>query len=234
MLVVIAACGSSPPAFTYTLKQQAMMIGAHAIAGIDSDRSGGLWIAYRDGSDLLVDHLDADGNQLSEWRYQDDATPVAGITYSGDALWVSYNNVAGGNNHLSKLDPTTGAQLTTFATENGIVDVSWRPGSLLLSNLWSGIVEIDPATGGEQTRIFTPITDSTQRGIAADGERTWVMSWSELILVDAQGKQIANADCPVLPVDGEVDGMELAWDGSQLIVELQDRVVWYSIEGGAP
>jgi hypothetical protein len=238
LLVVATACSSTP---TYTLTETRSLAASHPISGIDSDGAGGLWIVsrapttdYYQLADVTVDHLDASGAQLSHWLYQDDYVDVAGLAFSGDRVWISYSGDEK-KNYLRGLDPATGATVQTFATKTGFADAAWRPGSLLLSWEWNEIVALDPTTGGEQWDAHVAFGDGgTTRGLAADGDRTWIVSWDEssIWLVDDRGSLVATAPCPLLP-DYQPTGMYLAWDGASLVMTSHDVIHWYSVEGGS-
>lgn len=229
----------------YTFSAVRSIAGEHTVAGVDSDGAGGLWIVYRDptGSyydlaNVWVTHLDANGTKLSEWQFHDEYTTISGIAYTGDAVWISYNSEGGvGNDHLRKLDPQTGATIGTFGTEAGIVDLSWRPGALLLSNQWNQVLALDPSTGGElwsaDITAFGP--GGTMRGIAAYGDKMWVISWdtNEAYLVDDTGAlhgraSLANVNSNPAS-SGVDDGLQLASDGSGLILVHENQITWMSV-----
>ncbi|HSD87494.1 MAG TPA: hypothetical protein VLB44_08260 [Kofleriaceae bacterium] len=229
----------TPPTSNFVLTQTKAIAGELPVVGIDSDRAGGVWVAYRkpttsyyENADVHVVHLDADGTKLTDWLYQDEYTLVAGIAYDGTALWLNYNsNTSADNNHVRKIDATTGDTLTGFATEAGIVDVSIRADTLLLSRAWNEIVTLDDSSGGELAR--TPIDAfmySTQLGIAAWGDRTWIASRAskELALVDAAGKVIGHGSTTLL-ADFNYDNIKLSWDGSGLIMAFHNQIIWLSV-----
>ncbi|MBL0218613.1 MAG: hypothetical protein IPQ07_32635 [Myxococcales bacterium] len=174
-----------PGTGSFQLTKTRSIAGELPVVGMDSDRQGGLWIAYRlqtgdyySLADVRVVHLDPNGAKLAEFRYNDEYTTVSGLAFSGDALWLNYGSTGTGNNHIRKLDPATGARIGSFATEIGIVDLTVQNDALLLSNLWNEVISIDQANGGELWRApITDFDDSTQRGIAAmaDG-KLWVAS----------------------------------------------------------
>ncbi len=214
--------------------------GEHTVAGIDSDDAGGIWIVYRDQvggyyapADVWVTHLDANGAKMSEWYYNDDYTEIGGIAYTGDALWVSYSAVGTSNAHLRKLDPATGATVGTFATMSGITDITYGGGELLLSYAWNEVFAMNPTTGAlDSTITISGFPEGgTQRGIAYDQGNTWIaLNFTDVLyLVDANGNIVGTATAELLP--GTTDavltaGLQLAWDGSDLIVAVDNQIIW--------
>ncbi len=211
--------------------------GEHQVAGIDSDGAGGLWIVYAEqpggyGSleDVWVTHLDASLAKVSEWYLHDESTPVSGLAYTGNHVWINYyGDVSPDQTHLRALDPTTGATLATVSTEYGIVDLAYGDGQLLLSNQWNQVVALDEVTGTELWRAKNQaFTFSTQRGIAyADGE-IWISNLSGVDIdeVDDQGVLDAELWISAPLVDGSQQGMQLAWDGSQLLLAANGQIMW--------
>lgn len=243
ILVALAACSSPPGDQTYELAKLKSIAGEHTVAGVDGDGAGGLWIVYRDPgagyyaiADVWVTHLDASGAKLSEWHYADDYTEIGGIAYTGDTLWVSYSAVGSGNSHVRALDPSNGATVGTFATMNGITDVTYGGGKLYLAYAWNEIYTMDPTTGALEQTISVPLPDGgTERGIAYVNDTFWVASdfSSELLLVDRDGREVGSGTTAVLP--GNTDnvltaGMQLAWDGYSLVVVVDNQIVWLAVK----
>lgn len=226
------------PTGSFTLVKTRAIAGELPVVGVDSDRAGGLWIAYRlqtgdyySLADVRVVHVDAQGAKLSEFRYRDEYTQVSGIAYSGDAVWLSYNALGTGNNHVRKLDPVTGAQIGSFGTEAGIIDLDAHDDLLLLSNLWNEVIAIDRATGGEQWRMaVTAFEDSTQRGLAATADgRLWVASsaTNRITLFDAQHAVIGSGTTTLLDAEWNgLDGLQLGWDGDELLLSTRNQISW--------
>lgn len=217
--------GSSlPPADPHWIRTRAIA-GEHQVAGVDSDGAGGLWIAYRDApSDVWVTHLDASLVKVSEWHFTDDPTLVSGIAFAGDRVWVNYYGT-----QLRALDATTGETLTTIATDQGIVDISYGAGSLWLSNLWNQVETIDPQTGFVQARITTTAFDySTQRGIAYVDGTLWLANWSgvDIDQVDTAGTLDDELWIDAGLVNGSQEGMQLAWTGSELLLAANNQIMW--------
>jgi hypothetical protein len=211
--------------------------------GVDVDGEGGLWLAFRsptsdyyEYADVRVAHVDAAGGVIAEFHYADEFTKVSGLAFTGDAVWLNYNDGGGsGNNRIRKLDPVTGAEIGSFATEAGITDVSARDGVLLLSNLWNQLVAIDRGRGGEVWRAHIDAFEEggTQRGIAAagDGQLTYVLSQAtdRLYLIDDSGDEVGSGGLPGFDSAFEPETDQLALDGDRLIVLHRGEIVWYEV-----
>jgi hypothetical protein len=218
-----------------TLTKTRAIAGEHQVAGIDSDGAGGLWIAYRDPTggyysiaDVWVTHLDESLAKVSEWYFHDEYTVISGLAFTGDRVWINYNENSG-NNHLRVLDAATGTTLGTVATENGIVDLTYSGGQIVMSNLWNQMIGIDPVTGGEQWRTSTNVFEaSTQRGIAYDNGQFWLASafTAELYLVDQDGTLVETATLAIDDPTEPHEGQQLAWDGSELIFAVDNQIMW--------
>ena len=237
-----AAIGSGAP-----LVEVKAIAGEHTVAGVDSDRAGGIWIVYRDqdggyytNADVWVTHLDPTGAKLSEWYYNDDYTQIAGIAYDGTSLWVNYNNEGGtGNYHLRQLDPATGATIGTFATISGLMDITANGhGELYLSYLWSQIIAIDSTTGAIDSRTANPaIPDAgIQHGIAYDSSNgaLWISAAysNQILQVTPDGALAGTWTAPVLDdsLQTEAPGLELAWDGTHVLLVHDNEIIWLQPE----
>ncbi|NJM91121.1 MAG: hypothetical protein HC863_02375 [Myxococcales bacterium] len=233
-----------PPA-TFTFSKVRAIAGEYPVVGVDSDGAGGLWLAYRlaiggyyDVDDVRVVHLDRDGRKLSEWRYLDEYTPVTGIAFGAGAVWLNYGATGTGNNHIRKLDPVDGHRLTSFAVEPGIIDLDARGDQLLLSNLWNQVIALDASTGGERWRTtLTSFASSTQRGIAStqDG-KLWVataVSNRILLLDDTHRVVDVGVTDQLDPQWNGIEGLQLAWDGSSLILAHDNQISWLARRGRA-
>jgi hypothetical protein len=223
---------------TFELDVTRTMAGEHTVAGVDSDGSGGIWIAYCDDADyytlkdVWVTHLDATGTKLSEWMLKDHYEPIHGIAFTGDRVWLNYSASGTGNRFLRALDATTGATLGTFAMEDGIADISYDADKdqLLLSNLWNSVIAIDPTTGGDVWRTTVSATGySTQRGIAFDHGAIWLDEAfdNKFFAVSADGTVLATATAPAFVTStSTTDQLQLAFDGSQLIAVFNNQIFW--------
>lgn len=233
--------GGGDPGGSFEFVKTRSIAGEYPIVGVDSDRVGGLWIAYqiRSGDYYASDttrvvHLDANGVKDKEFVYRDDYTNVSGLAFSGDAVWLNYGNwdASSGNLHVRKLDPVTGARLGSFGLLHGIIDLDVYQDELRLSYEWNEVISLDLSTGGENWREGHTLFDDggTQRGIAttADGNM-WIASWwtSTIYLVDSTFKVIAKGHTKLLDADHTIDaGVHLAWDGTQLILAMNGQISW--------
>ncbi len=231
---------SGPGTVTLTLVKS--MAGAHQIAGIDSDGNGGLWIASRDPSagtgsvaNVWVDHLDAGGNKLSEWLFDDDATTVSGLAFTGDAVWLNYNeNVVGScaTCRLRKLDAATGASVGSYTTWGGIADISYGERVLLLSSAYGEVLSLTLNGGYSDIGIVSPdaVPGGTQRGAAYNAGWYWIATDAsdEIYIADLSGSLVATASTDVLPGGwGTPPQQFLAWqDETTLMIVADNQIDW--------
>jgi hypothetical protein len=233
--------GGGVPDGSFEFVKTRSIAGEYPIVGVDSDRAGGLWIAYqiRSGDYYATDttrvvHLDTDGVKDKEFVYSDDYTNVSGLAFSGDAVWLNYGNwdASSGNLHVRKLDPVTGARLGSFGLLHGIIDLDVYQDELRLSYEWNEVISLDLSTGGENWREGHSLFElgGTQRGIATtDDGSMWIASWvtSTIYLVDPAFNVIAKGHTKLLDSDHTIDaGVHLAWDGTQLILAMDGQVSW--------
>ena len=231
------------PTGSFELVKTRSIAGEYPIVGIDSDREGGVWVAYqiRNGAYYSTDetrvvHLDSLGVKLKEFVYRDEYTNVSGLAFSGDAVWLNYGNwdASSGNLHVRKLDPDTGARITSFGMPLGIIDLDVHGDQLRLSYEWNEVIELDLATGGEIDRYAHTLFDDggTQRGIASTDEGDlWIASWftDKIYLTDPSHRLIGTGHTSLLDQDLTIDsGLQLAWDGSQLILAVDGQIHWLS------
>ncbi len=228
------------PSGTFELVLTKAIAGEHTTAGVDSDGAGGIWIAYCDDADyytlkdVWVTHLDATGAKVSEWMLKDHYEPIRGIAFTGDRVWLNYAVSGTGNNFLRALDATTGATVGTFATEDGIVDISYdaEKDQLLLSNLWNSVIALDPNTGSILWRTAISATDySTQRGIAYDHGAIWLdQAFDEkFFIVNADGALLGTGTAPAFQSSTpSPEQLELAFDGSQLLMVYNNQINWFT------
>ena len=234
--------GSPSPVGSYELVQTKSIAGEHTVAGVDSDGAGGIWIAYCDDADyytpknVWVTHLDAQGHKVSEWMMNDHYEPVHGITITPGRVWLNYSASGTGNRWLRALDIHTGATLTTFATEDGIADISYDPdkNQLLLSNYWNQVFALDPTSGGEVWRTTVSATSySTQRGVAYARGNVWVDEAfdNKFFYVKSDGTLLATATAPVLgSSQAASDQLQLAYDGTQLLAVSNNQIYWLTLK----
>jgi hypothetical protein len=252
LALVLAGCSldsgsDSPdaaiPVEPWDLVKTRTMAGELPVVGIDSDRAGGLWIAYALvpadaplADNVRIVHVDASGIKLAEHRWTDPMPRFQGLAFSGDALWL--NVASGDGNHVRKLDPVTGAQLATFMVESGItdLDVDHERGELLLSSHFNRVIALDLTTRVETWRAqlgpVEPGYVGTQSAIAAASNgRLWVASryTDRFEVVDATRQVIASYTTEVTAYHHTTDfSLFLAWDGQvgQVIAAAENQISW--------
>ena len=230
----------APPLEEYDLVAVQAIGSAHPIVGVDSDRHGGLWVLQREGpvemggpAQVIVTHLDAQHAKLSEWVLEDDATPLHGLAYTGEAVWINYAAPAGDGSRVRALDATTGATIASFATATGIVDLEDIDGDLATSVLWNHVDAIDRQTGGITWRTdVSAFNYSTQGGLAYDGVRMWIASWDShgvVSIVDRQGALIGEAHSALIDAVA-ARPLPLAWDGDKLVLVDANQITWLAVQ----
>ena len=202
--------------------------------------SGGLWVASRNEpgdyyaiADVWIDHYDANLAQLSEWHSADDYTTVQGLAFTGDALWVNYNELGTCNCHVRALDPSTGTELGRFATDHGITGLTYDGSELLLSYAWSEVIAMNPTTGAQDWTISTPLGEGgTQVGLAYQAGNIWIATyWSdELYVIDEKGHTTGSAYTSLLPGDPGDEQDQIAWvDASTLVIVADNQMTWVAV-----
>ncbi|MFN0248001.1 MAG: hypothetical protein ACKV2T_14015 [Kofleriaceae bacterium] len=210
------------------------------IVGMDVDGEGGVWVAHRrelggyyDNDVVRVVHLDATGANIAEFTYEDDYTRVSGLAFSGDAVWLNYNDHLS-NAHVRKIDPATGEILKRIGTESGIEDLDVFDGELRLSTSWNEIIALDLETGVQRWRKtfeHPGFLWSTQRGIASDPQGfVWTTSWNseKLFMFAPSSGTIVNEATTDATHQTVAGGQELylAADGDQLVIAIGSQIFW--------
>jgi hypothetical protein len=237
LLLVFAAGCADDMSLTLVRSQTA---SDAEVAGLDSDGEGGLWLAYRTPTvdyyalaDVRVVHVDAGGTELARFTYHDTYTQVNGLAFTGDAVWVNYNNSFSDDNRIRKLDPQSGAEIGSFATEVGIVDLASRGDTLLLSYMWNQVITIDRTRGGELSRstISAFAEGGTQRGIAVDENGIWLLDQEtdQITLVDDAGTVQAAGTLPGHTDTYDPFTDQLAWDGDSLVLAHHGKLLWFEV-----
>jgi hypothetical protein len=215
------------------LTQTRSMAGAMPIAGIDTDRAGGLWIAYQPTDSVHVVHLDASGATLSDWTYTDDITEIHGLAYGLGGVWLNYNGITQDSLFLRKLDASTGAELKRFATDYQMTDLD-AGGDTLLALKGGDMISIDPNTGGVLSRTVFTGYDSAYygQGVASVGSQVWLSAWNSntLYLAGHDGK-IERGGATTFIADEALRDVFLAWDGTSVIVEVGNQITWLTPQG---
>ena len=210
------------------------------IVGMDVDHEGGVWIAYRrevggfyDNDIVRVVHLDENATKVAEFTYEDEYTAVSGLAFSGDALWLNYNDQVS-NNHIRKIDPVTGATLANIGTEPGIVDLDVHGDELRLSRSWNEVIALDLDTGVQTWRksfAYDGFFYSTQRGIASDSHGyVWLTSWNseKLFWFDPSSGTIVGEATTDATHQTVANGQQLflAADGELLVYAIESQIFW--------
>lgn len=230
------------------------MAGELPVVGIDSDRAGGLWIAYQKQvgdyyrSDvILLAHVDARGKKTAELDVSDSHADVLGIAFDGHAVWLNVRNAtSAAPAHVRAIDVTTGRETIRFDVEDGISDleVDDARGELVLSSELDRVIALDLAGGGErwrdQLRPEQPHMYGEQSALAlTDTGQMWLASrfWSVLELRDRARTPIATYTEDITD-DHHTSNYRLflAWDRTrqQVIAAAENQISWLAIRGGTP
>lgn len=211
------------------LQQTRSMAGTMPIAGIDTDRAGGLWVAYEPANTVHVVHLDASGVVLTDWSWTDVSSPIHGLAYGAGGVWLNYSGITTGSLlYLQELDEHTGSEIVKFATDGGITDLDAAGDELrALDN--GDLLVIDPTDGGIQSRTQITGYDSAYyaRGLASAGAEVWLSAWNSntLYLAGDDGKIDRSGETSFIGSVALRD-VFLAWDGTSLIVETGNQITW--------
>jgi len=239
--------GTQPGIPTTTLTHLRSIAGEYPVVGIDGDGAGGIYIAYRrettdfyEPADVRITHLDHAGAKVSEWQYVDEYTFISGLAYDGDHVWLNYSRAGTGTNHIRKIDPVTGDVLLTFATGDGIRDIAAGDGTLVLSSSHNQVIVLDAQTGGELERrgiSDQAIVWTTQRGVAVRGDRYWITAQQDanvIRIVDENGAFVGRATTDRLDAGWSyARGLQLAWDGTSLILAHDNQISWLAVDAAA-
>jgi hypothetical protein len=229
------------------------MAGELPVVGIDSDRAGGLWIAYSKAmggyyapDDVRLVHVDKHGAKTAEFRFSDTYADILGIAFDGHAVWINVTGATGTDGpYVRAIDAVTGLEVARHVVESGISDleVDDARGELLLSSVYDRVIALDLATGVE-TREPLGSTHSNfpgvQAAIAITGDGSmWYASryWNYLELRNPQGIPVATYTENVTDDHHVTDyRLFLAWDPTtkQVIASAENQISWLSIRGGTP
>ncbi len=230
------------------------MAGELPVVGIDSDRAGGLWIAYSKATggyyapdDVRLVHLDAHGAKVTEFRFTDTYADILGIAFDGHAVWI---NVTGATDtdgpYVRAIDAVTGLEVARRAVEVGISDLEFDDarGELLLSSGFDRVIALDLTTGAEkwraQLRSPPPGYYGEQSALAVSPDGTmWIASrfWNYLELRNPAHVPIAAYTENVTDDHHTTDyRLFLAWDHmrGQVIAAAENQISWLALRGGTP
>ncbi len=228
------------------------MAGELPVVGIDSDRAGGLWIAYslRTGdfyadADLRLVHVNAAGTKLAELRINDEHINAMGIAFDGTALWLNFANRID-DPYVRAIDATTGAELHHWPVEGGVSDleVDDARGELVLSSTFDRVVAIDLATGVETRRLQLRPEHVGWQGeqsalaLTPDGSM-WIASrfWDHLEVRDPTGTPIATYTTDLGSDHHTTDySLFIAWDAQrgEVIAADENQISWLALRGETP
>ena len=229
------------------------MAGELPVAGIDSDRAGGLWIAYSKATgdyyvpdDVRVVHVDAHGTKLVEHRFLDEHVDLRGIAYDGHRVWMSVNSGLD-THYVRAIDAVSGLEVIRYDVEAGISDleVDDERQELLLSSEFDRVIAMDLEDNQEtwraQLRPAIPNYYGQQSAIAMSpaDHLLWVGSrfWDRFDVRNAQHQSVAGFTTDVTGDHHTTAyGLYLAWDKrtNQLIAAAENQISWLSIRGATP
>ncbi len=230
------------------------MAGELPVVGIDSDRAGGLWIAYekQTGDYYATDkvrlaHLDAHGVKTGEIDVTDSYAPVLGIAFDGQAVWLNVENATrSGGAHVRAIDVTSGHETARYDVEDGISDLEVDDArhELVLSSTFDRVIALDLATGvetwREQLRTTLAGYQGQQSAMAlTDTGQMWLASrfWAVLELRDAARAPIAQYTEDITDDHHTTNyRLFLAWDRTrqQVIASAENQISWLALRGDAP
>jgi hypothetical protein len=230
------------------------MAGELPVVGIDSDRAGGMWIAYSKAmggyyapDDVRLVHVDKHGAKTAEFRFADTYADILGIAFDGHAVWINVTGATGTDGaYVRAIDAVTGLEVARHTVESGISDleVDDARGELLMSSVFDRVIALDLATGAEtwreQLRATVPNYEGVQAAIAlTDTGQMWIASrfWAVLELRDASRVPIATYTENVTDDHHRTNyQLFLAWDTTtqQVIAAAENQISWLSIRGGTP
>ena len=172
----------------YQLEPRGAWAAEGQVAGLAWDGEA-FWIAYRyevggyyDNDEIEIVRWDpTTGERFAEYFLADEYAPVAGLAWTGDALWINYNTRGGAGPQLMKrLDPASGDVTSELATPIGISDIDYDGENLVLANIWNRVQRVDATTGALGGELAVPwMLDSTVRGVAVRPGEIWLSSQAD-------------------------------------------------------
>lgn len=236
--LVLAGCTDEPAQLQLVDLQYA---GHSGLAGVESDGAGGFYLAFNDES---IDYYAYDTTRIvhsdaalevdyTRFTIADTFTAVSGLALGDGALWVNHSGSFADDNRIRKVDPATGHELASFATEPDIVDLAARDQMLLLSNMFNEIVALDITDGGELWRTNLPFLPEggTLRGIATNADGIWVLAQeTDLVYVlDDRGTVKRTYSLPGRQDTYADKTDQLAWDGDRLVIAHDNDLAFFTV-----
>jgi hypothetical protein len=240
-LLFLAGCVGAPPTLRLVETKSPSLGGR--LVGVDSDGAGGFWLAsndylgndydYYDHVSLHVVHVDAALTELSRYTFSDTSVGGSGIVFTGDALWMNHGGGSWGDTRLRKIDPLTGAEIGSIATEHSLEDVCIRNGHLLASYAHNELVAFDRARGGELYRIELPFLPEggVMRGVTSNADGIWLFEQEtdSVHVVDDRGIRMGLFELPETH-DTYADSIDqLAWDGDRLVLAHENQLLFFEV-----
>ncbi len=219
----------------YTLTVDHSVAAEHAIAGVDSDGVGNLWMVYSAPGTPYPTVSVVHWNPLSDERlatftYDDIFSPVSGIAVVGAELWLSYRDVSEGDAVTRVIDSTDGSIVRTMGI-TGVDLAAMGTDRVLVSPGDDDEVQVaQTSDGGIVQTMGTAVWGGTQQGVAWRPGEIWTCGWaSPMVILDENDNVLGMIDLADLDT-GEADPMRyLAFDNDELLVGKDGQLTWYSI-----
>ena len=204
-----------------------------------------LWLAYHqpvgywETDVVTLVALDATHAEVAKLDVADDYTPPRGLAWRDGRLWLNRSHIGGSTaDLLLELDPTTGEELRSFATDDGAMDVAFDGRFLLVANLWGIVQRIDPANGWLDAELRTPypVDSGYMRGVAHRPGEIWLGGGSfddHLSIIDEEGHHLGDATIPIADWAEGTSEVELylAFAGDRLVFATNHAVYLFDVVG---
>jgi hypothetical protein len=131
---------------------------------------------------------------------------IGSLAYHGGRLWAA--NVTTGSGSINRINPTTGAVISSFSAPSGRGEGMTHDGTNLVYSTISQVYMIDPDTGA--VRRSFPSPGGPSRALAADGDRLFVGNSSDSTISVWLPRTRIFEQTITAPGSGSVEG--LAYD----------------------
>ncbi|ABQ25054.1 NHL repeat-containing protein [Geotalea uraniireducens] len=240
LTLLLASCGggsgtggSSTDAVYAVTAQRSIAVPVGNPVGFAFDNNDNIWImsgVHNGSSHSLTCFNPNTGASLAYYVYQNLievlGTGVYGITWDGASIWIS---VAGNNNKLVQVDPSTGQIIRNMSSTSilGPTDLSWDG-----TNLWisSGTGEIDTINPSNGQRTHFLSRGDRDTGIAYHNGEVWVSNMfdKKIVVYDAVNKTIIDEITTIgLPTTSW--DRRLEFHNNQLVVLTSAGIDFYSV-----